>query len=59
MTNFYHKDKQSLIFNGIDNSIVSHTNTIELIGAAELFRPTRTGRCDKRVDSQFEPLLNL
>ena len=50
MTHFYHEDKQPIIFNGIDNAIVSHPNPVELVGATEFYRSMRTRRGFERVD---------
>jgi hypothetical protein len=50
MADFYHKDKQTIIFNGIDNAVISHPKTVEVIGAAELFGSMRPRCCGKGID---------
>jgi len=59
MPHFYHENKQPIVFDGIDDAIVSNPNAVELITPAKFFRSMRTRCCGKRVDSCFQPLLNL
>jgi len=39
MAHFYHKNEQTIIFNGIDNAVISHPKTGEVIGTAEFSDP--------------------
>lgn len=50
MTHFYHEDKQPIIFDSIDDAIISYPNTVEQISTAKFFRSMRTRRCCERVD---------
>ncbi len=59
MPHFDDQNDEPRILHGVDHSIVSRANPIQLVGSAEFFRSLRTRAYRQRINLWLETMLDL